>query len=153
MRTLLLLLLSASAFGDIYHYGGGVDCSAGTNGQVYRTNGSSCSFADPTLPSFVDSINGFLEAPTDKIFTLDEKAVFAYTINSITTKLVSGTVTVAVKINGTNVTGLSAISATSVQATTTASAANSVVAGDRVTLVTSSGSSPVDLAFTLKYTR
>ncbi len=104
-----------------------------------------------SLPT--QSFTGHIEAGSDKSYTLDEYAAYPYTINSLVTKMASGTVSVAVKIGSTAVTGISSHSATSSQVTSTASAANSVVVGNRVTLVFSSSSSPVDFAFTLKYTR
>jgi hypothetical protein len=101
----------------------------------------------------VDEVTGFLEAPTDKIYVLDQSAAYAYTINTIKVATLSGTTTLAVKINGTSVTGISSVSVSSSPATGTATAANAVSIGDKVTLVLSSSSSPVDMSFTLKYTR
>jgi len=64
---------------------------------------------------------------------------FAGTINSVQNIYTSaGTVTVAIKINGTNVTGLSAISVTSSSQDVNATAANTVAVGDEVTIVMSS---------------
>lgn len=101
----------------------------------------------------VSSYSGMIESPTDKSFTLDLYAASAATINSLKVITVSGTCTVAVKINGTSVTGISAVSASSTIATGTASAANTVAVGDKITLVVSSNSSAADLQFTVKYTR
>jgi hypothetical protein len=101
----------------------------------------------------VEEIAGFLEVPTDKTYTLDQAAAYAYTINTLKIQSASGTATVAVKINGTNVTGISAVSVSSSLATATASAANSVAIGDKVTITFSSSSSPADVGFTLKVTR
>jgi hypothetical protein len=85
---------------------------------------------------------------------LMSKAPFAGTINAFNGAATSaGTLTVAVKINGTNVTGLSAISVSSTPADTNASAANTFAVGDRITLVISSASSAADFEGTLKYTR
>lgn len=84
----------------------------------------------------------------------DCKAAFGYTINSVLGAATSsGTITLAVKINGTNVTGLSAVSITSTPADTNASAANTVVAGDIVTWVFSSNSAATDLRLNMKITR
>lgn len=101
----------------------------------------------------VEVFTGFIVAPTDGSYTLDEYAKYAYTINDFSVITSAGTTTAAVKINGTNVTGLSAVSVSSVQSTTSASAANSVSAAQRVTIVLSSSASPENLAFTLKVTR
>jgi hypothetical protein len=92
--------------------------------------------------------------PTDRTYVLDAKAAFAYTINQLRgVKTSAGTLSIAVKINGTDVTGLGAVSVTSTPQDVTATAANVVSAGDRVTLVVSGSSSPADLELTLKATR
>lgn len=101
----------------------------------------------------VEALPGMIEAPEDKTYVLDQSAAYAYTINTLIIATVSGTTSAAVKINGTNVTGISAVSVSSTPATGTGSAANSVSIGDKVTLVLSSSSTPVDLSFTLKVTR
>lgn len=43
---LLILALCLPASSDIYHYSTGPDCASGTDGQVYTTNGTTCSFQD-----------------------------------------------------------------------------------------------------------
>lgn len=105
------------------------------------------------IPDLVQSFSGFIEAGTAKTYVIDEYAKFAYSIDDITTKLASGTVTVAIKISTVDVTGLSAIAVTSTQATTLATAANIVNVGAKVTMVLSSVSSPVDFGFTMKMSR
>jgi len=99
------------------------------------------------------SLDGMIETPSNKTYTLFQKAKFAFTINNISMATSSGTITVALKINGTNVTSCSSISVTSSNSDTTCTAANSVSTGDQVTLVTTSNSSAADLAFSLKYSR
>lgn len=101
----------------------------------------------------VGGYSGHIEAGSDKSYFVDVAVPFAGTVNTLKIKTVSGTATAAVKINGTSVTGISAVSVTSTIATGTATAANTFVAGDIITLVLSSSSSPVDLAYTIKYTR
>lgn len=101
----------------------------------------------------VGHLAGFVESPTAKTYILDQYAEFAYTINRITTDLASGTVTGALQINGVDVTSCTGISLTSSEVQTTCTAANTVAVGDTVSMVLSSASSPVDLAFTVKYTR
>ena len=82
------------------------------------------------------------------------KAPLAFTINSLTYKTTASTVTAAVQIEGSNVTGLSALSCTTSETTTNATAANSVAAGNDVTIVlTSPGTSGSRLVFTLNCTR
>lgn len=64
MKNLLLLMLTPHLLFAGYITRPGVDCSSGTNGQVYSTNGSVCSFTtvsgtgtvtsvDMTLPTFL----------------------------------------------------------------------------------------------------
>lgn len=90
------------------------------------------------------------EACSNKTIALDSKAVAGYTITALQgIKTSSGTITAAVQINGTNVTGLSAIAVTSSAQDATATGSNVVDVGDRVTLVLSSNASAVDLEFTL----
>lgn len=92
-------------------------------------------------------------AGNDTVY-LTTYAPFACTIDSIQNiKTTSGTVTAAVKINGTNVTGLSAVAVTSTVQDVSASGANTVAVGDEITLVLSSASSPVGLRGTLVMTR
>lgn len=101
----------------------------------------------------VEEIPGFIEYPIDKTYILDESASYAYTINTLIIKTTAGTLTAAVQINGTPVTGISAVSVSSTPTTATATAANTVSIGNRITLVCSSSSAPTDLSFTLKFTR
>lgn len=101
----------------------------------------------------VEVFTGHILSPGNYTFVIDQSAAYAYTINSIIVQTSSGTDTLALKINGTNVTGCSAVSVSSTPATGTCTAANSVAIADRFTLVTSSDSSAVDLTFTVKVTR
>lgn len=103
--------------------------------------------------SIIESYTGMIAAAADGTYTIDLYPAFAGTINTLKIITDSGTTTAAVKIAGTNVTGISAVSVSSTIATGTASAANTFAVGDKITLVLSSSSSPVNLAFTLKYTR
>lgn len=92
--------------------------------------------------------------PANQTIYADAKAAFGYTINSILGAATSsGTIVLAVKINGTNVTSLSAVTISSSSADTSATGANTVNAGDQVTWVFSSNSSAADLRFTMKITR
>lgn len=97
--------------------------------------------------AYVDS------APVDGTVEILVRAPFGFTINSFTADDDSGTVTVAVKINGTDVTGLSAVAVSSTKATTNATAANTVAAGDVVSLTFSSASTPVNVRATVNWTR
>ena len=97
-------------------------------------------------------LSGALSAATYKMVTY---ATFSFRINGIYGLChTSGTSTLAVKINGTNVTGLSALSVTSTPQNATATAANTVAIGDQVTFTFSSLSgTPTDVFSTLGITR
>jgi hypothetical protein len=86
-------------------------------------------------------------------YTLELYAQYAYTINQLKIISAFGTCTVAVKINGVDVTGISAVSVSSTIATANASAANTVAVGDKITLVTTSNSALTNLQASLKTTR
>lgn len=105
-------------------------------------------------PTQIITRSPFASSPADGTYVIEAKANFAFTINQIRgLKTSTGTLTLAVQINGTNVTGLSSLSVTTTPQDATATAANSVAVGDRVTFVVSGGSSPADLEFTLSATR
>jgi len=95
----------------------------------------------------------FDAAPADGTVCVCVNAPFACTINSATFDVDSGTVTAAVKINTTAVTSLSAVSVTSTKATTNATAANTVAAGDEINLTYSSSSTPINLRCSINFTR
>lgn len=87
-------------------------------------------------------------------YPLDTYAAFGYTVTAVKQiQTASGTVTAAVKINGTSVTGLSSISVSSTPQNVTASGGNTVSIGDALSLVLSSPSAPVNIQFTLVATR
>lgn len=96
----------------------------------------------------------YVAAPTNTTIVLDSSARFPYTVEGVhNLKTGSGTLTLALQINGTNVTGLSALAVTSTPQSPNASAANAVAVGDRVTCVVSSVSSPTDLEFSVRRRR
>jgi hypothetical protein len=97
-----------------------------------------------------NSILALIEAPTAKTYTLCQYATTAGTIENLIAKLSSGTCTVAVKINGTDVTGLAAVAVTSAESITAATAARTIAVGDTITAVVSSVSSPADLALVVE---
>jgi hypothetical protein len=66
--------------------------------------------------------------------------------------MASGTCTLNIKIDGVSVTSLNALSATSTEASTSATGANTFSAGDTIELTVSSISSAVDLSFTVQMT-
>lgn len=85
---------------------------------------------------------------------LDSYASFNYTINGVTgVKTASGTITAAIQINGVNVTGLNNISISSVVQNVTASALNTVLVGDRVTIVFTANSTALSIELAMQLTR
>lgn len=109
----------------------------------------------PSWQPFVEQIdfqdiNTSIAATT---YTLVLYANYAFTINELKIISGAGTCTAAVQINGTNVTGISAVSVSTTIATGTASGANSVSVGQKVTLVITSPSTLDNLQATLKITR
>jgi hypothetical protein len=87
-------------------------------------------------------------------YPLDTYAPFGYIVTEVyQIQTSSGSVTAALKINGTNITGLSSISVSSTPQNVAATGANTVAVGDALSLVFSSSSSPVNIQFTLAATR
>lgn len=90
---------------------------------------------------------------TDRTYTIEASAKYNYNIQNLTVGVASGSFTLDLQINGVSVTGLNAVSVTSTLATSTATGANSVIIGDRVTFVATASSTPIDLELTLGFTR
>jgi hypothetical protein len=101
----------------------------------------------------VEQIDGMIESASAKTYVLRLNAKYAATVNEITLKTASGTITEKLQIDGVDVTSCTGISVTSSESTTSCTAANSLAAGNTLTLVTSSASSPVDLQMSVKLTR
>jgi len=96
----------------------------------------------------------FLSAGANATYPLDSGAGFAYTITKLKSAAVAtGSISAAIQINSVNVTNLSAVSITGVAADTSATGANTVAVGNRVTVVLSSNSSATNVEFTLVATR
>ena len=106
-----------------------------------------------TVSGIVEEFTGHIIAPANYTYVIDQSAAYAYTINSFIAQTSAGTITCAVKIGTTAVTGISAQALSSTPSTGTASGANSVSIGNQVNLVCVSNSSSADLSFTLKVTR
>jgi hypothetical protein len=125
-------------------------------GTPVSGNLSNCTNITPTsYIGLVEMWNGndITSSIGNNTYTIVLYAEYAMTINELKIIAGSGTCSAAVKINGTNVTGISAVSVSTTIATGTASAANSVSAGNVITLVLSSTSSLNNLQWTLKTTR
>lgn len=99
--------------------------------------------------SFQDS-NTAIVAQT---YVIELYAQYGYAIDELKVISGAGTCTVAVKINGTNVTGISAVAVSTTISTGTATALNTVVVGDKITLVVSSPTTLENLQASLKTTR
>jgi hypothetical protein len=87
-------------------------------------------------------------------YPLDTYAAFGYKVTEVKQiQTSSGSVTAAIKINGTSITGLSSISVSSTPQNVSATGANTVSVGNALSLVFSSSSFPVNIQFTLVATR
>ena len=81
-------------------------------------------------------------------------ALLPFKINSMDAVSDTGTFTLAIQINGVNVTGLGAVAVTAAQTNTTATAANTVSVADLVKfIVTASVANPTGIRLTLNTTR
>ena len=108
-------------------------------------------------------VGGELEEWTGHIVTVADKTYYVIPSSLVARKVVSvhlacqtsGTVTVDMKIGGTNITTCNGISVTSTPGTTTCStgATSSLAAAGVLTLVTRSNSSCLDLSFDVKTVR
>ena len=91
---------------------------------------------------------------TNGTYALDSYAAFPYTISGVNGILTaSGTISAQILINGVAVTGLNSIAVNSSPQNITATGNNSVVVGNRVTVVFSSNSSALGVEFSLAATR
>ena len=100
-----------------------------------------------------DAIHGEIITVINGTYTLVLDAKMAATINEISLETTAGTCTVAIQINGTNVTGMSAIAVTTTKGTSAATGANTIATSNKVTLVVSSASGATNLKFSMKMTK
>ena len=94
-----------------------------------------------------------ITALSNRTYTVDLAAPFAYNIDTLVTQTTAGTCTVSVQISGINVTGLNAVAASTTLTITTATAARSVAPNAKVTLVVSAVTGATEMAFALRYTK
>jgi hypothetical protein len=125
---------------------GKLDNPTGTTSQYLRGDGSLETF--PTIYANIFPYGGFIETIANKTYPLF-KPDRSYKILNLRVKSASGTCAWAIQINGTNVTGLSAVSVTSTEQLVTATAANTVTTGQRVTIVSTANSAALDVEFTI----
>ena len=102
-------------------------------------------------PSALASGHWLFLSPGNDDFPVVQHNFDAKDIKTVVTKCESGTITVDVEINGTDVTGCTAIATTSTESVNTCSAAKTLVAGDTIEIVTISDSSCVMLSVDLEY--
>jgi hypothetical protein len=100
----------------------------------------------------IEDRSGAIRSPANQDYRIIEKIPYGMTFTSFSAKLASGTLTATLKINSTAIT-TGAINVTSSQASVTPTAANVAVANDALVMTVSAISSPVDLSFTIVYTR
>jgi len=103
-----------------------------------------------STPTF--GIQFTLDVGANGDYTLDQYATHGYTVNSAVYQTASGTITAAVKKNGSAMTGLSALSLTSSEGGPTSSG-DSLAANDTLSVTLSSNSSATKVSVKLNCTR
>ncbi len=105
------------------------------------------------LTDLAFGIQFFIPVGEDATYILDQFASFAYTIVTAVAKTASGTITMEVNIDGTEVTDIHAMAITDTESTDTASGQNSVAAGATVDLIFTANSAALGLSVKLNCTR
>lgn len=100
-------------------------------------------------PSGDSSYHGFIEAPTNKTYVLVLTSDVNTTIIEMAAQTASGTLDAEIRINGTPVSGLDPMNVSSGLSVSGAIADNVINQGDKIELVITNASSPVDFAFSL----
>lgn len=117
------------------------------------TGATTAATARSNLGVAINELDIYIATPANQTIVLVSSARTARTINEVDNLVLSsGTATISFQINGTNITGLASLSVTSTPQSPTASGANSMSVGDRLTMVISAASSPFNLETSLKYT-
>ena len=142
---------------------GSVSSTGGFTGSLlgtasYATQALSASWAPPSTAGtgFVEafSINEIGSNIPAQTYTIEYYAEYGYIINGLKAASTSGTCTANIQIGGVNVTGSGfPLSVTSTLSSGSATSNNTVVIGNKVTLVLTSNSSLVNLQATIKTTR
>jgi hypothetical protein len=102
--------------------------------------------------TFIETIAGLIETPSDTTYKLVVKMPYAGTINETTTVSTSGTCTATFKVNTTALGG-TANSVSSSEQSQTHSSSNTFVAGDDIQLTVSANSTCANMSFSIKITR
>ncbi len=101
----------------------------------------------------IEGISGHIDDPEIDTYNIDLDAKYPYEINEVTVKSQAGSGTLTILINGTPVTGISAVAFNTSENTYTATAAKSVATGVDVLFRIDTNSSGDDVMFTIKVTR
>lgn len=109
--------------------------------------GSIVELAGPTGPRTLPFITGFIETPTAKSYTLILDNPFAVSLSKLSIKLLSGTCTASLNINGTPVPSAGPIAVTSTLQQIDFGGPQALAPAALLELVISSPTSPVDLAY------
>jgi len=125
----------------------GYSAITGADGNILTKSGGVWAAADPE-PVFYGLIPGAVSNGTYKVILKIRRAC---TLIRLVSKLESGSCTLAVTIDGVNVTSLSGINQTTAELSTDATGANTCAEGVTVAVVVSAGSSPTDLSFQIEF--
>ena len=141
-----------SAAGKLYYYVGGVDKWSVDNAGNMHCAGTITGSVTPAARLQAQWASGAVVS-NDTIY-LAYDVPYAGTISALTYFTTTGSFTVAIQINGVNVTGLNAVAVNSVTpATINASGANTFTAGQRISaVITGATGSPTDALLSLAVT-
>ena len=98
-------------------------------------------------------ITGEVTTPSNRTYTIELSAPFAYTITALYLQTAAGTATVTIQVNGVSVTGLTNLSASTSIDGGAATGANTVTLSNKITMVLTNVSGASELIFSLRYTR
>ncbi len=101
----------------------------------------------------VPAFTGEITTLTGRSYVIDLSASLSYRILSLVVQTTAGTCSCALKINGTDVSGLTSVPASTVINTASASPGSLVATGSKVTLVVSSIVGATDLSYSVKIQR
>jgi hypothetical protein len=103
----------------------------------------------------VEVLGGHIVSVTSgAVFGLDERAMYGYEVRELHAQTASGSAVITVKIGAATVSGLDGVTISGTQTSNDASAAFTVVSGNRLTLTVDSVlGDPSDLSFTFKVVR